>query len=460
MYAVYILLCSDNSYYTGLSNDLDKRLWQHETGFFPDCYTFKRRPVKLVWQTRVETAEEAGKLKKQIKGWSRKKKEALIKGDIEELKKLSNTKKDNTHKTLRQAQGLIDYLIVGQGICGTFLSWYLQKNNSGFLVIDNNANSTSSKIAAGIINPVTGRRMVKTWMIDELLPFCWQLYSEMGHELGITAISQKNIIDFFPNPQMMATFLRHVEESGPYCHAFPEQNHFNSFFNYDFGCGEIRPVYEVHLETILPAWKKILSENRQLIEEEFSIADFFISDGGVRYKNIKAKKIIFCNGVASTNNPWFNLLPFAPNKGEALILEIPGLPDNHIYKKGFTIAPLAEKNIFWAGSGYQWDFADANPSQQFYDIAIRQLKEWLKLPFKVLDHKAALRPATLERRPFVGFHPNYPQIGILNGMGTKGCSLAPFFAKQLTEHLLYGNSIQPEADVNRFLKILSRNFDK
>src|SRR5882672_3851041 len=134
MFAVYILLCSDNSYYTGLTNDLDKRIWQHETGFFSDCYTYKRRPVKLMWHTRVETNEEANKLEKQIKGWSRKKKEALIKGDMEELKKLSNSKKE----TLRQAQGHVNALIIGQGICGTFLSYYLQKEGQSFLVIDDN----------------------------------------------------------------------------------------------------------------------------------------------------------------------------------------------------------------------------------------------------------------------------------------------------------------------------------
>lgn len=77
MYAVYILLCSDDSYYTGLTNDFDKRMWQHETGFFPECYTFKRRPIKLMWSTRVETIEEANNLERQIKGWSRIKKESL-----------------------------------------------------------------------------------------------------------------------------------------------------------------------------------------------------------------------------------------------------------------------------------------------------------------------------------------------------------------------------------------------
>ena len=74
MYAVYILLCNDNSYYTGLTNDLDHRMWQHDTGHYMECYTFTRRPLKLVWVNIVETSEEANKLEQQIKGWSRKKK--------------------------------------------------------------------------------------------------------------------------------------------------------------------------------------------------------------------------------------------------------------------------------------------------------------------------------------------------------------------------------------------------
>ncbi len=191
MFAVYILLCADNSYYTGLTNDLEKRVWQHETGFFPECYTYKRRPVELVWHTVVQTSDEANDLERQIKGWTRKKKEALIKGDIDELKKLSNQKKESV-TALRQAQGQVEILIIGQGICGTWLSYFLQKENRSFLVIDDNQPNTSSRIAAGIINPVTGRRIVKTWMIDELIPFIETAYQEIGKELGHYSSFYKN----------------------------------------------------------------------------------------------------------------------------------------------------------------------------------------------------------------------------------------------------------------------------
>jgi glycine/D-amino acid oxidase-like deaminating enzyme len=83
-------------------------------------------------------------------------------------------------------------------------------------------------------------------------------------------------------------------------------------------------------------------------------------------------------------------------------------------------------------------------------------RSWLKVPFKIVDHKASVRPANIERRPFVGFHPTYKNVGILNGMGTKGCSLAPFFAKQLADHIISGNEILVEADIKRFTKILTR----
>ncbi|MGC4036782.1 MAG: FAD-dependent oxidoreductase [Chitinophagaceae bacterium] len=459
MYAVYILLCADNSYYTGLTNDLEKRLWQHETGFFPTCYTNSRRPVKLAWQTIIETSEEANRMERQIKGWSRKKKEALIANDIDELKKLSNEKKADTERPLRQAQGQVDYLLIGQGICGTWLSYYLQKQNKSFLVIDNNNENSPSKIAAGIINPVTGRRIVETWMIDELLPFAWEAYSEIGYILDISAISQKTIIDFFPSPQMLDAFRKRLEEGCRYLHAFPEQNHFNHLFNYDFGCGEIKPVYTAHTERLLPAWRKYLENADLLLEEDFDSSQLIIDNETVRYKDVIAEKIIFCDGSAGVDNPYFKQLPFAPNKGEALTLRIPDLPDHHIYKKGMLLAPLTEKNIFWIGSSYEWEFNDPGPTKKFRDTTEAFLKSWLKIPFEILEHKAAIRPATLERRPFIGFHPLHKNVGILNGMGTKGCSLAPFFAKQLADYLIFDSPIQKDADVRRFQKVLLRRLD-
>ena len=90
---VYILKCRDNSFYTGVTSELEKRIHQHEIGFFKECYTFDKRPVQLVFQKEFDSTNEAFAFEKRVKGWSRAKKEALISGNIDELKRLSNHNK-------------------------------------------------------------------------------------------------------------------------------------------------------------------------------------------------------------------------------------------------------------------------------------------------------------------------------------------------------------------------------
>jgi glycine/D-amino acid oxidase-like deaminating enzyme len=348
-----------------------------------------------------------------------------------------------------------DFLIVGQGLCGTWLSYYLQQAGQSFLVIDwPNANSPS-RVAAGIVNPVTGRRMVKTWMIDELLPFVWNQYQEIGKHLNIACIAQKKIIDFFPSPQMKLAFDDRYQTDATYLSRPDNPHQWQAFFNYAFGAGEIQPCYLVHLQTLLPAYRAQLKQENQLLEDIFDMAQFSVSNGRVQYKDITAANIIFCDGTASNQYPYFNYLPTAPNKGEMLLVKVPELPPDGIYKKGMTLVPIKD-DVYWMGSSYEWSFDNDQPTEAFRKKAAAILKEWLKVPFTILDHMAAIRPATLERRPFVGFHPLHPSIGILNGMGTKGCSLAPFFTQQLVNHRLYGHPLHPEADILRFKRILSK----
>lgn len=350
----------------------------------------------------------------------------------------------------------VDYLIVGQGICGTMLSWFLHKDGKTFFIIDDNNGKASSKVAAGVINPVTGRRYAYTWMIDEIMPFAVQAYEEMGKYFDTQFVFQKSVIDFFPSPQMRNAFIDRLTEDDTFLHSYPDQNHFNQYFNYDFGCGEINPAYTVHLQLVISSWRKKLQELNVIKEEKFDINYLKTDKDSISYQNITAQKIIFCDGTDGVNNPWFQMLPYAPNKGEAIIIECEDLTTEHIFKKSLALVPLPQKNVYWIGSNYQWEFENDQPSPQFYQHATSVLSSWLKKPYKVLEHKAAVRPATLERRPFVGFHPQFQNIGILNGMGTKGTSLAPFFAHQLAQHLVHKFPIAPEADVHRFTRILSK----
>lgn len=90
-YTVYIVECCDGAYYIGVTNDLDRRLWEHNTGYNKDCFTYKRRPVELKYFESTNDIRQAILREKQLKGWSRKKKEALFKEDWQEIKKLSKS---------------------------------------------------------------------------------------------------------------------------------------------------------------------------------------------------------------------------------------------------------------------------------------------------------------------------------------------------------------------------------
>ncbi len=348
-----------------------------------------------------------------------------------------------------------DLIIVGQGAAGTFLSWYLLQQGLDILVIDKIDPRSASYSAAGMINPVTGRRIVKSWMIDEIMPFAFEAYTNIGNELGITAIRQKNIINFFPNQQMHDVFAERVEEHADYLVSISNDDQYKEYFNYDFGYGETAPGFLVSTHPLFASWRQQLNHKGLLLDEHFEMDALNANDAGVSYKDFTAPKIVFCDGVHGARNPWFLNLPFASNKGQALLVEIPGLPTEKVYKRSMKLVPLGN-DLFWAGASYEWDHTHEQPTEEYRKATLQSLEQWLKLPVKLKDHVASMRPATLERRPFAGFHPAMKSIGILNGLGTKGFSLAPYFAHQLAENIVQRKPIHPLADVARFEKTLSR----
>ena len=373
-----------------------------------------------------------------------------------------------------------DILIIGQGICGTFLSLELERAGIPHLVLDDKRPLSASRAAAGLINPVTGRRMVTTWMIDELMDFARDAYGWLHGLLGASFFENATVVDFFPTPQMRLAFLQRLEENASYLSLPSDEHRWDGVFASDFGFGTISPCYLVDLPGVLDATRRRMLEKGFLREERFEREELIVVSGDmVLYKDIESRKIIFCDGIEGASDPWFSRLPFAPNKGEALIVSIDGLaeqiemvtasggdggPDQFrgasgveriVFKKGISLVPWRE-GTWWVGSSYEWAFGHGEPTDAFRHRTETLLREWLRLPFRTLQHLASVRPATLERRPFVGFHPTNPAIGILNGMGTKGCSLAPYFAHQLVRHITGGSPILPEADVRRFTKVLGR----
>ncbi|RFM25979.1 NAD(P)/FAD-dependent oxidoreductase [Deminuibacter soli] len=352
----------------------------------------------------------------------------------------------------------VQYIIVGQGICGTFLSWQLMQAGQSICVIDTAQPFSSTKVASGVINPVTGRQIVTTWLAEELLPFCMNSYTAIGETIGADVIQNCPVMAFPPSQQMQEAYAKKMQLPGSYIQPVAEtiQQQYDPLFYFRHGVVAINPSLLIQLHPLLKGWRSVLSGKGVLRETAFDAGRLALHEGSVAYDDIHAEKIIFCDGLNTFGNPWWGKLPFVANKGQALIIDVPGLPQSNIYKFGPTTLVPWYDGLWWAGSSYENDFEDALPTDAFKKAATAALQTVIRQPFTVVDHLASIRPACIERRPFVGFHPQYPQIGILNGMGTKGCSLAPYFAAQLTGYLVNNTPIMPEAAVQRFARSLAR----
>ena len=324
------------------------------------------------------------------------------------------------------------------------------------MIVDEEKSNSASRVAAGLINPVTGRRLVKSWMIDELIPVFKNVYGEIENEFGIQCLHETALTWHLPATDIVEAFEKRMGSEADFlqaAHSEAERVH----FNFPYNAGNISPCYVVNVQLILDAVKSNADKSGNLLPEKFDYHQLRITGNTIQYKNITASKIIFCEGSAATKNPWFANLPYSLNKGEALIVSIEAIPRTSIYKFKQTLVPLpGEKNLWWYGSNYIWEFKDDQPTTFYRETSARELKNWLKLPFTIIEHKAAIRYATVERRPFVGLHPSQPSIGIFNGWGTKGCSLVPYFSEEFATHLINPKMpITSEADVKRFSRLLT-----
>jgi glycine/D-amino acid oxidase-like deaminating enzyme len=144
-------------------------------------------------------------------------------------------------------------------------------------------------------------------------------------------------------------------------------------------------------------------------------------------------------------------LPFRPVKGELIITTFTPFLE-FIFNRNLFILPY-KNEIHKVGATYDWDEIDANPTKKGKNILENKLKAVLNVNFKTVDHYAGIRPATKDRRPFVGMHPDFKNLGIFNGLGSKGVSLGPYFARKFADYVENGIEFDVEADIKRYISL-------
>ncbi|MBK9412701.1 MAG: FAD-binding oxidoreductase [Bacteroidetes bacterium] len=346
---------------------------------------------------------------------------------------------------------MYDYLIVGQGIAGSTLAYMLRKKGKRVFIIDKFSPNSSSQVAAGLVNPITGRRIVKSWMADVALPFAFQFYSDYKNEIGTEVFHQMDALEVTGTIHEFNEWTRRMDEQNL-------TNYFRDDAPNELYRGKIRDFIKL-VRITSSGWMDIplfVSGIRNIFESEncfrnelFEIGDLIVSEKEVTYNDIKAIKIIFCEGYKGPENEFWNFIPLIPAKGEIVVIRCNELPQDFILLSGMFIVPIGDHK-FRCGATYEWKFENELPTESGKTKLLEMLNDVLKVDFEIIEHTSGVRPTVKDRRPVIGMHPEFSNVGIFNGLGTKGVSLAPYFANQFVEYLENGGSLNIEVDVRRF----------
>jgi glycine/D-amino acid oxidase-like deaminating enzyme len=323
-----------------------------------------------------------------------------------------------------------DFLVVGQGIAGTLISHELLLRGKRIMVFDHVNRLSASRVAGAVLNPAVLKGRAKDANYNAVGKAV-EVYKLISALIGETIISQKEMVVFPGNKDEHYDYSirvgeKHITGIGS------TSDQIKLLFDSSFEPIIVSPVWQVNATLLLDRWKDYLFSHGIFRNEKFELNDCEFELQAIKYKDIQADKIIFCEGVEARKNSLFTTYPFVANRGDVLLLDIPGLPQEKIYHRKFRLIPVGN-SLFWFGSNYNWTFNDLLPDENWRSKAEEELNSWLKLGYTVIGHTTAERPTTAGQIPLCRVHENNPAVIIFNGLGTKGFTNGPMLARQLAE---------------------------
>lgn len=344
---------------------------------------------------------------------------------------------------------MIDYLIVGCGLAGIAFAETALQNGKSVLVI-NNQSQNSSKVAAGLYNPVILKRFTEVWQAKEQIELLYDFYANLEKKLNIKLDYQIPLLRKFHSIEEQNNWF--LASDKPNLATFLSPNLITKKYqsiDAHLGYGEV--LYSGFIDTtnLLESYKKYLLSITSYVEQTFDYDKLHCNEDFIQYENLKAKQIVFAEGFGMLLNPFFNNLPLDGAKGELLLIKTPNLNIDAIIKTGIFIIPLG-KDTFKVGATYNWTDKTNTPTLEAKEELIKELKELIQCDFEIIDHHAGIRPTVKDRRPMLGTHPKYKNLHLLNGLGTRGVMLAPAMAKMLFQNIELGTELNPYVNINRF----------
>jgi glycine oxidase len=344
-----------------------------------------------------------------------------------------------------------DYIIVGQGVAGSALAVQLLRQRKKILVIDQPAQNRASLKAAGLFNPVTGKKMSKTWMADTIFPYLHRFYSDVEQLTGVRF--------FYPMP-VYRPFLT-IEEQNEWMGRSAEPS-LQAYIGQVFTSPGVAGAHDAfgglmlsqggYIDTVayMQAVRGWVERDGLYQEAVFDEAAVTTSATGVNYGPWHARYLVLCQG--HLRGKWFDWLPIRPLKGETLVVRS-GFDATCILNRGVYVVPSANGQEFKVGATYDFQQTEGGITAAARAELEEKLGAVLAAGFETLGQDWGVRPTVPDRRPIMGLHPEEKNIAVFNGMGTKGISLAPYFSEILLRSLENGEGLRNDVDVSRYKSV-------
>ena len=337
----------------------------------------------------------------------------------------------------------VDYIIVGDGYAALFFAHQLIKNNKSFYLFSEGKKS-ASMVSAGIINPAVLKRFTTFWLAQEQIDSLKKTLSEIEGYTHKNYLIEKPILRVFHDEKEKELWLKKSNEISFLSNDFIK---INSIKN-PFGCGKVNHSARLSVRDFFTDLMNYLEQNSHLIKEKFDYNLVKIENS--TYKDIQFKNIIFAEGMAVKENPYFSEIPVEANKGHHLEVKISEkIEDDFTIKKKHFIFPLNE-NTYYYGGTYDREQTHHKIDDSAVEKLINALAEFYPNDFEVTQVKFGFRPTVKDRRPIVGAHSEFKNFYVFNGLGARGILNGNYFAINLYNHLENGEEIHPEVDLKRF----------
>lgn len=346
----------------------------------------------------------------------------------------------------------IDFLISGQGLAGSLLAWHLLQEGKKVLVVDEDLEYTSTKVASGMMHPITGRRIVLSWRADEFVPFARKTFKAIENATGVQFFFDMPVFEIYHDHGNRNDWIARSAQGkfkdylGEECRA--EDVHEN--VKAPFGGQWLINSGWLDAGAFVAVMKNYLIANDSFLSGRIEKKDLEKSANSFLFEGIKATKFVSCIGYQAIFDDDWKYLPFNPAKGEEIAFIAEGkLPSDYIIHDSIKIIPIGGNN-YRCGATYAWKDYTPTPTPEGLIKLKEGISTLIKVPFKETLHRAGIRPATFDRRPFLGKHPEKENLYIFNGLGSKGVMMGPLLSYEMMRYLVYGEGINSEYDIERF----------